>query len=301
MISVFGSVNMDLTFQLAALPSLGETVLTPEFSEAVGGKGANQAIAAARDGAATQFTGCVGDDALGTTVRSALQAEGINLEALTTVAGKTALASIWVDVRGDNMIAVASGANAKVTAEMLASQALNRETLVVLQMEVPASEIEVVISKAKQNGAKVLLNLAPALPISMGALQQLDILVLNEHEASTLCELLKFAAATPDEQIAGLTRLLDASVIITLGAEGVVAMHEDQTFRVPALAIEPVDTTGAGDCFVGVFAAGLDAGLSFENALARAAVAGSLACTVVGAMPSFPTRDLIDQAMAQCS
>ncbi|MFY0614399.1 MAG: ribokinase [Hyphomicrobiaceae bacterium] len=301
MISVFGSVNMDLTFQLAALPSLGETVLTPEFSEAVGGKGANQAIAAARDGAATQFTGCVGDDALGATVRSALQAEGINLEALTTVAGKTALASIWVDVRGDNMIAVASGANAKVTAEMLALQALNRETLVVLQMEVPASEIEAVISKAKQNGTKVLLNLAPALPISMGALQQLDILVLNEHEASTLCEQLKFAAATPDEQIVGLTRLLDASVIITLGAEGVVAMHKGQTFQVPALAIEPVDTTGAGDCFVGVFAAGLDAGLSFENALARAAVAGSLACTVVGAMPSFPTRDLIDQAMAQCS
>ncbi|MGI9476391.1 MAG: ribokinase, partial [Hyphomicrobiaceae bacterium] len=261
MISVFGSVNMDLTFQLASLPSVGETVLTPGFSEAVGGKGANQAIAAVRDGAVTRFTGCLGDDAFGVQVRAALQAEGIDLAALATVAGKTALASIWVDEGGDNMIAVASGANAMVTSEALSPSTLNEETLVVLQMEVPVAEIEAVIAKAKQAGARVLLNLAPALPISISALKQLDVLVLNEHEAGTLCAQLELAAATPDEQLAALTGQLDASVIITLGAAGVVARHQGETYQAPALAIKPVDTTGAGDCFVGVFAAGLDAGL----------------------------------------
>ena len=145
----------------------------------------------------------------------------------------------------------------------------------------------------------MLLNLAPALPIAIGALKQLDILVLNEHEAGTLCAQLELAAATPDEQLAALTGQLDASVIITLGAAGVVARHRGETYQAPALAIKPVDTTGAGDCFVGVFAAGLDASLSFDAALSRAAVAGSLACTVVGAMPSFPTKDRIDEAIAR--
>ncbi|MGI9386210.1 MAG: PfkB family carbohydrate kinase, partial [Methyloligellaceae bacterium] len=137
MISVFGSVNVDLTLQLQSLPSLGETVLTAGFTEAIGGKGANQAIAACRDGAVTRFTGCIGEDALGATIKSALQREGINVDGLATVAGKSGLATIWVDERGDNMIAVASGANTMPTAKALSSSGLTPETLVVLQMEVP--------------------------------------------------------------------------------------------------------------------------------------------------------------------
>ncbi len=301
MISVFGSINMDLTFQVPSLPSMGETTLTPEFTEAVGGKGANQAIAAVRDGANTRFAGRVGDDAFGEQVTSALRNEGINVEALTAVPGKTALASIWVDERGDNMIIVASGANARLTSEALSATTLNSETLVVLQMEVPVAEIEAVIAKAKQSGARVLLNLAPALPISDDALRQVDILVLNEHEARTLCDQLKLSASTAEEQVAALHVLLEASVIITLGADGVMAMHQGQGYRAPAFPVEPVDTTGAGDCFVGVFAAALDAGLAFEDALARAAVAGSLACTIVGAMPSFPSKEQIDRAVAELS
>ena len=301
MISVFGSINMDLTFQVPSLPSMGETTLTPEFTEAVGGKGANQAIAAARDGATTRFTGRVGDDAFGAQVTAALRGEGIDVDALTAVPGKTALASIWVDERGDNMIIVASGANARLTSSALPEAALDSETLVVLQMEVPVAEIEAVIAKARQQGARVLLNLAPALPIADDALKQVDILVLNEHEARTLCDQFKLTASTPEEQVAALHALLDASVIITLGADGVMAMHRGQGYRAPAFPVEPVDTTGAGDCFVGVFAAALDAGMAFEDALARAAVAGSLACTIVGAMPSFPSREKIDQAVAELS
>lgn len=298
MISVFGSVNIDLTFQLEALPSLGETVLTPGFTEAVGGKGANQAIAACRDGATTRFTGCVGDDAFGSQVRAELEREGMVLDDLATVPGATGVASIFVDKAGDNMIAVASGANGKVTADRLSSEALTQDTLVVLQMEVPRRETEAVIARAKQAGARVLLNLAPALPISTDALKRLDILVLNEHEAVTICEQLKVAPASPEQDITVLADQLGATVIITLGADGVVARHEGKSYRADALPVDAIDTTGAGDCFVGVLAAGLDAGLAFDAALARAAVAGSLACTVVGAMPSFPTRDRISDALA---
>ena len=298
MITVFGSVSIDLTYQLRMLPSVGETVLTPAFTEAVGGKGANQAIAAQRDGAATSFIGCVGDDAFGTTIKSALQGEGINVDGLATVPGRSGLASIWIDERGDNMIAVASGANTKLTSDALMPSALTPETLVILQMEVSPVEIEKVIARASQSGAKVLLNLAPALPLSSAALAQVDILVLNEHEALTLCQHFSLTAVAPGDQAAELAEKLDATVIITLGPAGVVAMHEGALHQAAALSVTPVDTTGAGDCFVGVLAAGLDAGLSFEEALARAAVAGSLACTIVGAMPSFPSHDQIEQALA---
>lgn len=298
MICVFGSVNIDLTFQLAALPSMGETVLTPGFTEAVGGKGANQAIAACRDGAATRFTGCVGDDAFGAQVRGELEREGMILDDLATVPGATGVASIFVDQAGDNMIAVASGANGKVTADRLSAEALTPDTLVVLQMEVPRRETEAVIAQAKRAGARVLLNLAPALPISTDALEQLDILVLNEHEAVTICEQLGVAPSAPEKDVTVLADRLGATVIITLGADGVVARHEGENYRAKALPVDAIDTTGAGDCFVGVLAAGLDAGLAFDAALARAAVAGSLACTVVGAMPSFPTREKISDAVA---
>lgn len=299
MITVFGSINIDLTFQLPALPSVGETMLTPAFTEAVGGKGANQAVAARRDGADTCFIGCIGRDEFGERAKTALQREGINVEALARVPGKTGLASIWIDEQGDNMIAVASGANSLLTSEAVLPSALTSETLVVLQMEVPRAETERVITRAKQNDAKVLLNLAPALPLSSTALEQVDILVLNELEARTLCEQFSFVATAAEADVQRISEKLDASVIITLGSAGVVAAHEGEIYQAEALPVTPVDTTGAGDCIVGVLASGLDAGLNFDRALQRAAVAGSLACTIVGTLPSFPSRHQIDEAVGQ--
>src|ERR1700730_18324249 len=140
MITVFGSINVDLTFCLEHLPAVGETVLTSEVTQAVGGKGANQAIAAARDGAATRFIGCVGSDSFGVTGRTALADVGIDVSGLQTVPGATGLAAVWVDGRGRNQIAVASGANGALTAGALAGQAITPHTLVVLQMETPAAE-----------------------------------------------------------------------------------------------------------------------------------------------------------------
>lgn len=301
MITVLGSINVDLTFPVAKLPRPGETVLTATFTEAIGGKGANQAVAAARDRAACRFIGCVGRDDLGARARAAMIEAGIDVTGLRTVEGPTGLASIWVDAEGRNMIAVASGANRAVKAEPLDACALSDDDVVVLQMEVPPRETELAIACAKRAGARVILNLAPALPIDRSALGHVDILVLNEHEADTLCVDLAFgngiAGGAPERQLRALARELRRTVVITLGEAGAIAAHDDVLWRVAALPVQSIDTTGAGDCFVGALAAGLDRGASLPEAMRRGVVAASLACTSVGAQPSFAGAARIDAAM----
>lgn len=301
MITVFGSINVDLTFRLPHLPAVGETVLTPACSHAVGGKGANQAVAAVRDGAETRMIGCVGGDGYGATARGALAQVGIDVSGVAAVPGATGLAVIWVDGAGRNQIAVASGANGALKSEALARCAPAARTFVVLQMETPAAEVEAAIGVAKAWRAKVVLNLAPALPISRMALRQVDILVVNEHEASMLCGSLGLPQTGPADQAAALARELGNTVIATLGAAGAIGVQSGRVWRVDAYPVTAIDTTGAGDCFVGVLAAALSRGAAMDEAMRRAAVAGSLACTVVGAMPSFPTRDQIDAALAKAA
>lgn len=303
MIVVLGSVNMDLTFQLPRLPDVGETVLTPTFSEAVGGKGANQAIAAARDGARTQFYGAVGSDGFGVTAKSVLAAAGVETTGVATVPGATGLAMILVDPEGRNKIAVASGANTAVCAASIDPALLDPASTLVLQMEIPVAETEIAISAAHAAGARIILNLAPALPIAEDALRRVSVLVVNEHEATTLAAALSVSASEPETQARALSRRLGNTVIVTLGAEGAAAAKggdgDQSLVHVPALAVNVVDTTGAGDCFVGVLAGALAGGLALPDAMRRAAVAGSLACRVVGAAPSFPERSTIDAAIAE--
>jgi ribokinase len=297
MIIVFGSINVDLTFRLPHLPVVGETVLTPTFTQAVGGKGANQAIAAARDGARVGFIGCVGADNYGETAREALDGLGIDVCRLKTVPGTTGLAAVWIDSEGRNQIAVASGANEALKVDALISQTIAPDTFVVLQMETPASEVEAAIGYTKQVNARIILNLAPARPLSRTTLAQVDVLVVNEHEATVLSNGLHLPQAQPVDQAAALAQDLRNTVIITLGAEGAIGARGDKVFRVEALPVRAIDTTGAGDCFVGTLASALTRDDNMQRAMRRAAVAGSLACTIVGAMPSFPTREQIDAAL----
>jgi ribokinase len=297
-IVVFGSINIDLTLRVPHLPSVGETVLTPAFSQAVGGKGANQAIAAARDGALTSFIGCVGNDTFGMSARAALADLGIETSGLKTVPGSTGLATVWVDGDGHNQIAVASGANSALKADALCDRELGPGTFVVLQMETPPAEVQAAIAHARSRGACVILNLAPALPLPAQALREVAILVLNEYEATVLCGLLALPEVEPTEQVTALARHLSTTVIITLGRAGAIGARGGTQWQVDALAVPAVDTTGAGDCFVGVLAAALSRGTAMGDAMQRAAAAGSLACTIVGAMPSFPTADRIDGALA---
>src|SRR5262249_22881930 len=297
MIYVFGSINVDLTFRLPHLPSVGETVLTPAFTEAVGGKGANQAIAAARDVADVSFIGCVGSDSYGHTARKALADLGIDVSGLQTVPGPTGVAAVWIDAEGRNQIAVASGANRALTANAFLQRATGPEAYLLLQMETPTSEIEAAIVSAKRTQAKIILNLAPALPLPRATLSQVDMLIVNEHEAAALAVHLHLACEEATEQVVALARDLGNTVIITLGEQGAIGARDDLVWRVEALPGAAIDTTGAGDCFVGVLAAALERGATMPMAMRRAAVAASLACTTVGAMPSFPTRDSIDLAL----
>jgi ribokinase len=297
MITVFGSIGMDLLFGLPHLPAVGETVLTPAYTTAMGGKGANQAVAAARDGGRVRFVGSVGADSFGGAARSQLRVDGVDIAGLATVDAATCVASIWFDAQGRNQIAVASGANLKTTADALSPKMLASGDWLVLQMEIPGHEVSKAVGLAKARRARVILNLAPALMIEEAALRQVDVLVLNEHEATQLSGHIGLPSGAPATLASPISRLLDTTVIVTLGPDGAVGASADQAWRVWSMPVKAVDTTGAGDCFVGVLAAALDRGLEMQSAMRRACVAASMACTVVGAAPSFPTRAAIDSML----
>jgi ribokinase len=294
MITVFGSIGMDLLFSLPHLPSVGETVLTPAYTSAMGGKGANQAVAAARDGGRVRFVGSAGTDGFGTEARSLLLAEGIDLAGFSTVDAATCVASIFFDTQGRNQIAVASGANLLTRADALRPEILAPGDWLVLQMEIPSGEVSKAVALAKARSARVILNLAPALPVEEAALRQVDVLVLNEHEASLLCTHIGQVSGPPAKLAGPISRLLGTTVIVTLGPDGAVGAKGDQIWQVPSMPVKAVDTTGAGDCFVGVLAVAMDRGVEMEPATRRACVAASMACTLVGAAPSFPTGVAID-------
>jgi ribokinase len=297
MITVFGSIGMDLLFGLPHLPAVGETVLTPAHTTAMGGKGANQAVAAARDGGRVRFVGSAGADGFGNEARSLLRAEGVDLTGFATVDAATCVASIWFDTQGRNQIAVASGANLLTRADALRPELLASDDWLVLQMEIPGDEVSQAVALAKARNARVILNLAPALPVEEAALRQVDVLILNEHEASELCTQVGLVADAPDKLAGPLSRLLGPTVIVTLGPGGAIGAKGDQIWQVPSMSVKAVDTTGAGDCFVGVLAAAMDRGLELQPAMRRACVAASMACTLVGAAPSFPTEAAIDSML----
>src|SRR5262245_4952867 len=252
MIVVFGSINVDLTFRLPHLPAVGETVLTPTFTQAVGGKGANQAIAAARDGAPTRFIGCIGSDTYARVARAAMAEDGIDISAVRSAPEGTAVAAVWIDSEGRNQIAVASGANRALKADALVQQAIPAGTIVVLQMETPANEVEAAIRYARGRNAKIILNLAPALPLALAALKQVDVLVVNEHEAATLSASLELGHDEPADLVVALARVLGNTVVITLGAKGAIGAREAVIWRVEALPVTAIDTKRAGDCLWGL-------------------------------------------------
>lgn len=296
MILVFGSINADLFFAVDRLPVRGETVLTPSVTLQPGGKGANQAAAAARAGATTRFVGCVGDDAMAPAVLSALADTGCDIAGVRRIAGATGTAAVLVERSGENQIVVASGANGSVSADQLDVSTLGPGTTLVCQMEVPAAETAAALRTAKRAGCRTILNLAPARAVQATVLATVDVLVLNEGEATTLTG----RDDPPPVTARRLARDHDLTCVITLGGRGALAVAPDGTgWRIGALAAAVVDTVGAGDAFVGVLAASVDAGLEFPDALRRASVAAGLACTKPGAIAALPDRREIDDRMAE--
>ena len=288
-ILVFGSVNIDIVVPVPHLPAPGETVLGGERALLPGGKGANQALAARRAGAEVAFAGAVGGDEFAGLALDPLRRAGIDTALAQAVAAPTGCAAILVMPSGENAIAVASGANALARAAEIPDGRLGPETLLVAQMEVPVDETAALARRVKGRGGRVLLNFAPALPFDRALLRDTDFLLANRGEAAALGE------APP-----ALAQRLHAGLVVTLGAEGAVAyLRDGAEIAVPALPIEPVDTTGCGDTFAGVFAVGLDAGMPVAAALRRASAAAGLAALARGAQSAMPDRRAIEEAVAR--
>jgi ribokinase len=292
MILVFGSINLDVIYPLHTLPTPGQTVIGPSARIEPGGKGANQAVAAARDGARVALVGAVGRDSVADAALAGLVAAGIDISRMARIDGQTGTAAICVDPQGQNQIAVAAGANLGARADQVADSDLGPDTTLVLQMEVDPVQNAALIHRARARGARIVLNLAPAGRLADDALHAVDWLVVNLDEADWLGEHLGTAA-----NAASLQAALGCSVVRTRGARGTEAATSDIALRLEAMKIEILDSTGAGDCFVGVFAAALDRGLALPQALRRANTAAALSCTRRGTQGSMPMTGEIEAAL----
>ncbi len=295
MIIVFGSLNIDMVMRVEKMPRPGDTVLCPSYKMIPGGKGANQAVAAAKAGAPVKLFGKIGDDEFGRLALNSLKETSIDLTGVVvSEESSTGCASVCVNAQGENMITVASGANLKARETEVPSFLLSKETTLLLQMETPVEENWSIIRRAKKFGARVILNLAPAENVPQDILQSLDVLVMNQSEAALLALHLGFDVISPTAAARRIAANFGITCVVTLGGDGAIACSPKGTWEVKAMEIEPVDTTAAGDAFVGVFAAALDSGADMANALRRASVASGLACLKQGAQISLPTLSEID-------
>jgi len=299
MIVVFGSLNVDLLIPVERLPNAGESVLGPGYSFAAGGKGANQALAAARAGASVRMVGRVGSDDLSAIALNDLNLQDVDLSLVVKDEKPTGLAAICIDKKGENIIIVASGANGNARADQVPDHLLTKDTMILLQMEVPLEENWTLVRRAKARGARVLLNVAPAAPVPTDIVRMLDWLVVNETEAMLVAESLGRERNDPRAAAAAIAEAAQTTVIVTLGGEGASGFTGDKAYDVNALLITPIDTVGAGDAFVGAFAAAVDSGGDLARGLAYGSVAGALACLVPGAQPSLPMKAAIDKRLKE--
>ncbi len=299
MIVVFGSINVDLTFRVDHQPAPGETVLCPGYLASPGGKGANQAAAAARAGAKTTMVGCVGADGFAALAVDTMRNSGVETNAVATVDAPTACAAISVDKDCENSIVVASGANLSTRAAQVPDALLGPDTLLLLQMEVDLAENWALLERARERGARTALNVAPAAPVPASALERLDYLIVNEIEGAAIAAATGIDTHTPEDIPGQLAERFGLTCVLTLGKAGAVLHGPSGGYAIPALNVTPTDTTGAGDTYVGYLAAGLDAGLDIVDAARRASAAAALACTREGAQIGIPVTSDVDPMMGQ--
>jgi len=292
-IVVVGSSNTDMTVLCARLPAPGETVVGGTFFQAGGGKGANQAVAAARAGASVTFVGRVGDDSLGREALAALAREGIVTDAVVVDrSAPSGVALIMVDGRGENVIAVASGANANVCSADVerARPAIEAADAVLVQLEIPLEAVAAALELGRAAGAMTVLNPAPAprKGLSRKLLKNVTVLTPNRTEAAQL--LGRRSTGDLERLTRGLMDMGVEAVALTLGADGVLVCDAEGVEHAPAAPAKVVDTVGAGDCFSGVLAVGMAEGMSLRAAARFAVCAAALSCEKKGAQPSMPAR-----------
>lgn len=294
-IAAVGSYNHDMSVTVPSLPVPGETASGENFQEYAGGKGSNQAIAAARSGGDVAFVGCVGDDRFGEAARALWAEEDIDAT-VRSAETATGVALIHVDEAGENAIAVASGANDELDAEtvQLADGNLAASDVFLSQLEIPLEAVTEGVAIATDAGAEVVLDPAPPRDLPDDLLARVSVLTPNESEVRLL------AGYDPEADVDDETaarRVLDRgpdAVVVTLGADGALVVSDDGTDEVAPVAADVVDTTGAGDAFNGAFAVARAEGKPLVEATEHGVAAGALACTERGVVPSLPERNAID-------
>ena len=293
MITVLGSINMDLIATVDRLPEPGETVGGYSFATAAGGKGANQALAARRAGASVRMCGAVGRDNFAEPALSHLAEAGVGLSEVRRVEAATGTALILVDRKGENMIAGVPGANGTIGAGDADNSiaVMSGGDHLLLQLEIPSDAIRAAMRDARQRGVVTVLNIAPLTDDAVELAGDADIVIANETEFERLAGGRVMSGPEREEALLEMHGKSGQTLIVTLGADGVVAARDGAIAKAQGLAIDPVDTVGAGDTFCGYLAADLDRGHGFETALRRAAAAGSLACLKPGAQPAIPIEN----------
>ncbi|MFD1329286.1 ribokinase [Mycoplana ramosa] len=301
MITVFGSINMDLIATTERLPKASETVQGHSFTTAAGGKGANQALAARRAGATVRMAGAVGGDAFAAESLVLLTQSRVDLDLVKVADEPTGTAHILVADDGENVIVVVAGANGDVTAAdaKAAVAQMAAGDILALQLEVPAEAVEAALDAARARRVTSVINLAPMTSDARRLGAKADIVVTNEIEFEQYAGKSGLSDAEREAEMRALHEQTGQTIIVTLGADGVIAIRKGTVFRAPGLKIEPIDTVGAGDSFCGYLVASLDAGLPFADCLRRAAIAGSLSCLKRGAQPSIPEAAEVDARMRE--
>lgn len=297
-ITVIGSLNMDLVVRSPKAPQAGETIAGTDFHMIPGGKGANQAVAASRAGANVHMVGCVGADAFGPVLLDSLHQAGVDIESVLSLTDlSTGTATIIVEDSGENRIIIVPGANGCVTSEQIDElwPEIQQSDTILLQFEIPLETVFHVIRRAKHDDMRVIVNPAPAYKIPADILAMITCLIVNEKEAAMISGQPVSDVDSAFNAAEAIHSLGVETVIVTLGAAGAILFNGTAHLHQPANKVEVVDTTAAGDTFVGSYAAALLDGKSSKEALHFATAAACLAVTRLGAQPSIPFKEKVDE------